>query len=341
MATHKIGIIFGMENTFPGAFVEKVNSMGNRDVHAEFIKIGGIRMAEPSGYSVIVDRISHDIPFYRAYLKNAALNGTIVINNSFWWSADDKFFNYALAEKLGVAVPPTVILPHKEHPPGTTDQSMRNLIYPMNWDEVFQYVKFPAFLKPFNGGGWRDVYHVHTPEDFFRAYDQTRDLCMTLQRAVKFQEYFRCYVVGQEKVHIMQYDPRRPHHERYVKDGPKIDPKLLERVERDALTLCRALGYDLNTVEFACEDRIPYAIDFMNPAPDADVNSVGQDNFDWIVNAVAELAVKKALSDENPARELRWSAFLAGGSSGSSKTTAVKSPTKTRIKAPAQTGLSA
>ena len=340
MTTKKVGIIFGMENTFPGAFVEKVNSMGNRDVHAEFVKIGGIRMAEPSGYRVIVDRISHDIPFYRAYLKNAALNGTIVINNSFWWSADDRFFNYALAEKLGVAVPPTVILPHKEHPPGTTDQSMRNLIYPMNWDEVFQYVQFPAFLKPFNGGGWRDVYHVHTPEDFFRAYDQTRDLCMTLQRAVKFQEYFRCYVVGQEKVHIMQYDPRRPHHERYVKDGPKIDPKLLERVERDALTLCRALGYDLNTVEFACEDGVPYAIDFMNPAPDADVNSVGQANFDWIVNAVAELAVKKAFSDENPARDLRWSSFLSGGSSEAPKTGSVKPSAKTRSK-PTQTGMSA
>jgi len=314
---HKIGIIFGMENTFPGAFVEKVNALSNPEVRAEFVRIGGVPMAEPSGYRVIVDRISHDIPFYRAYLKNAALNGTIVINNSFWWSADDKFFNYALASKLGVAVPPTVILPHKQHPPGTTDQSMRNLIYPMNWDEVFQYVGFPAFLKPFNGGGWRDVYHVHTPEDFFRAYDQTRDLCMTLQRAVKFQEYFRCYVVGQQRVHIMQYDPRRPHHERYVRNGPQIDPRLLERVERDALTLCRALGYDLNTVEFACEDGIPYAIDFMNPAPDADVHSVGQDNFDWIVNAVAELAVAKALSAENSAGDLRWSAFLKGGSAES------------------------
>src|SRR5438067_4824417 len=160
MATHKIGIIFGMENTFPGAFVEKVNSMGNRDVHAEFIKIGGIRMAEPSGSRVIVDRISHDIPFYRAYLKNAALGGTIVINNTFWWTADDKLFNYALASKLGVAVPPTVILPHKQRPAGTTEQSMRNLIYPMNWEEVFSYVGFPAFLKPFNGGGWKDVHKV-------------------------------------------------------------------------------------------------------------------------------------------------------------------------------------
>jgi len=333
VSTKKIGIIFGMENTFPGAFVEKANSMGNREIHAEFVKIGGIRMADPSGYRVIVDRISHDIPFYRAYLKNAALSGTTVINNPFWWTADDKFFNYALAAKLGVAVPPTAILPHKQHPPGTTEQSMRNLIYPMNWDEVFQYIGFPAFLKPFNGGGWRDVYHVHTPEDFFNAYDQTRDLCMTLQRAVKFQEYFRCYVVGQEKVHIMQYDPRRPHHERYVKDGPKIDPKLLARVEQDALTLCRALGYDLNTVEFACEDGVPYAIDFMNPAPDADRNSVGEENFNWIVNAVAELAVKKALSDESPAQDLRWSDFLAGGATESTASEPVVRKSSARKKA--------
>ena len=111
---------------------------------------------------------------------------------------------------------------------------------------------------------------------------------------------------------MMHYDPRAPHHERYVKNPPPTDPKLMDRVVKDALTLCRALGYDLNTVEFAVEDGIPYAIDFMNPAPDAEITSVGQANFDWVVNAVAELAVKKALSEEDPARELRWAAFLAG-----------------------------
>jgi glutathione synthase/RimK-type ligase-like ATP-grasp enzyme len=305
----KIGILFGMENTFPGAFVEKVNSL-SKEVHAEFLQLGGVRMTAPSGYSVIVDRISHDIPFYRAYLKNAALNGAIVINNPFWWSADDKFFNYALATKLGVAIPPTVLLPHKQHPPGTTDQSMRNLVFPMNWEEIFAFVGFPAFLKPFDGGGWKDVYKVEGPDDFFRAYDQSRDLCMTLQRGVNFGEYFRCYVVGQEKVHVMQYDPRAPHHERYVKNAPPIEAKLLERVEQDALTLCRALGYDLNTVEFAVEDGVPYAIDFMNPAPDADYNSVGGENFAWIVDAVAELAVKYATQHPAEQPAYRWSALL-------------------------------
>lgn len=328
MRENKIGIIFGMENTFPPAVVEKINSMKVNGVGAEFVKLGGVKMAEPSGYRVILDRISHDIPFYRAYLKNAALTGTIVINNPFWWTADDKFFNYALATKLGVAIPPTVILPHKQHPVGTTEQSMRNLIFPLNWDEVFQYVGFPAFLKPYAGGGWKHVYQVHSPEQFFHYYNQTGDLCMTLQHGVDFKEYFRCYVVGQEKVHVMAYDPRAPHAQRYVKNPLPVASELHQRVTKDAVTLCRALGYDLNTVEFAVEDGIPYAIDFMNPAPDADINSVGQENFEWIVNAVAELAVRKALSDEQPERELRWASFLHGQKRGEAKPAAKKRKAK-------------
>jgi len=308
----KIGILFGKENTFPSAVVQYINAMSVPDVRAEFVKIGGIQMASPSGYDVIIDRISQDIEFYRAFLKNAALSGTRVINNPFWWTADDKFFNYALATKLGVAIPPTVILPHHDYPPDTNEQSMRNLIYPLNWEEIFQYVGFPAFLKPYDGGGWKHVYKVHTPEELFARYNETGSLCMTLQRGVEFEEYFRCYVIGQEKVHIMRYDPKAPHHERYVKGNPQPAPSLRDRIVKDSLTLCRALGYDLNTVEFAVEDGVPYAIDFMNPAPDADIHSVGPENFEWVVKAVAELAVKEALSVENPNRDLRWSSLLSG-----------------------------
>ena len=120
---------------------------------------------------------------------------------------------------------------------------------------------------------------------------------------------------GQEKVHIMKYDPRAPHHERYVKGNPPPSSEALRaRIEKDAPTLCQVLGYGLNTVEFAVEGGVPYAIDFLNPAPDAEITSVGQENFHWIVNAVAEMAVKMALSGENPAKELRWASFLNGSS---------------------------
>ena len=207
MSIKKIGIMFGMENTFPPALVEKINGMKVEGVTAEFVKLGGVKMAEPSGYRVIIDRISQDIPFYRAYLKNAALTGTIVINNPFWWTADDKFFNYALAIKAGRG--------HSADGDPAASQASRGHDrpvhaqpdFPLNWEEIFDYVGFPAFLKPYSGGGWKHVYKVHSPEEFFHAYNQTGDLCMTLQHGVEFKEYFRCYVVGQENVHIMHYDP--------------------------------------------------------------------------------------------------------------------------------------
>ena len=309
----RIGVLYGMEESFPPALVDRINAMNVAGVTAEHLKVGGVRMAEPCGYDVIIDRISHDIPFYRSFLKNAALTGTKVINNPFWWSADDKFFNYALATRLGVAIPPTVLLPHKQHPPNTTDRSMRNLEYPLNWDEIFAYVGFPAFLKPHDGGGWKSVYKVDTPEEFFAAYNESAQLCMTLQGAVRFQEYFRCYVVNREKVHVMRYDPGQPFHLRYVAGNPAPSQALAERIVQDALKLCRALGYDLNTVEFAVEEGVPYAIDFMNPAPDAGLESVGPDNFRWIVDAVAEMAVQRA-QESRRVPELGWAGFLGAES---------------------------
>jgi glutathione synthase/RimK-type ligase-like ATP-grasp enzyme len=308
----KIGILYGMENTFPPALADRINLKKASDVQAEHIRVGPVHMAAPSGYHVIVDRISHDIAFYRAYLKNAVLGGAVVINNPFWWSADDRFFNYSLAAKMGVAVPNTAVLPHKEHPPGTTVQSMRNLRFPLDWDALFAYIGFPAFLKPFSGRGLKSVYKVNSPEEFFRAYDQTGTLCMILQSAVNFDEYFRCYVVNREKVRVMKYDPALPHHSRYLQGGKPSSQALHDRITADCLKLCQALGYDFNAVEFAVQNGVPYAIDFLNPVPEADVHSVGPENFEWVVENVAEMAIEKAFSDEQAQPEYRWDRFLRG-----------------------------
>jgi glutathione synthase/RimK-type ligase-like ATP-grasp enzyme len=301
-----------MEQSFPPALVETINRRG-AEVRAEFLQIGGVRHEDPSKYTVIVDRISHDIPFYRSMLKHAALNGTRIINNPFWWSADDKFFNYTLAAKLGVAVPRTVLLPTKEHPPGTTTQSMRNMEFPLDWDGIFSYVGFPSWMKPFDGGGWKHVYKVHSPEEFFKAYDQTGTICMTLQEGIEFEEYYRCYVVGRRHVHIMPYEPRNPHHLRYQASFAPSDA-MRQRLTEDCIKLCSALGYDINTVEFAVRDGIPYAIDFMNPAPDGERDSIGEENFNWFVEMVATLAIEEALKGRNSSGELRWNRFLNGSS---------------------------
>src|ERR1700743_1624566 len=161
----KIGILFGQESSFPHAFVDRVNQKAEKNIVAEFVKIDKVMQAESQGYSVIIDRIPQDVPFYRAMLKNAAICGTAVINNPFWWSADEKFFNNALAVKIGVPVPKTVILPSKDMPDDTTAQSFRNLASPLDWDGIFSYVGFPAYMKPFDGGGWKEVYKIDNKED--------------------------------------------------------------------------------------------------------------------------------------------------------------------------------
>jgi hypothetical protein len=306
----KIGILFGQEDTFPWAFIDRVNSKKIAGITAEPVHIDKLMQGEPSGYAVMIDRISQDIPFYRGYLKNAALNGTAVVNNPFWWSADEKFFNNCLATKIGVAVPKTVLLPSKERPPDTNEKSMRNIAYPLDWQGIFDYVGFPAFFKPFAGGGWKNVYRVTSPDDFFRAYDETGQLVMMLQEEVVFTEYFRCYCLDCRDVRIMQYDPRQPHHLRYVRNGPPIAQALLDRIHGDVLKLNKSLGYDFNTVEFAVRDGVPYAIDFCNPAPDADVNSIGEDNFAWIVETAAAMAIRKAEAHVDGKNNLTWGEFV-------------------------------
>lgn len=313
----KIGILFGQENTFPQAFVDRVNRINPPGIFAEFVTIDKVMQGADSGYAVIVDRISQDVPFYRAFLKNAAAAGTAVINNPFWWSADDKFFNNALAEKIGVNVPKTVLLPSNQLPDDTTDKSFRNLIYPFDWNTIFEYVGFPAYMKPYAGGGWKHVYRLEDKEEFFQKHGETGQLVMMLQEEIDFSQYYRCYCIGGKEVRIMPYNPKNAPHQRYESDF-KPSPELSARITEQVIKLHEYLGYDFNTVEFAVRSDIPYAIDFCNPAPDADLNSIGEEHFEWVVETSARYAIERAIAQKPGKDNLTWGKFVQ------------RSPTRTR-----------
>jgi hypothetical protein len=312
----KIGVLFGKERSFPEAFVERVNSKNVPGVTAESVHIEKVAQGESSGYAVIIDRISQDVPFYRAFLKNAAISGTAVINNPFWWSADEKFFNNALATKINVPVPKTVILPSRDLPDDTSDDSFSNLAYPLNWESIFQYVGFPAYMKPFAGGGWKHVFKLENIDDFFEKHATTGQLVMLLQEEIVFEKYYRCYCIGGKHVRIMPYEPRNPHHLRYVAsfDTSAEEYKMMEDI---VLRINHYLGYDFNTVELAMRDGVPYAIDFCNPAPDADIRSVGQENFDWVVETAASYAIERALTQKEGMDNLTWGEYIKRSASGS------------------------
>ncbi|HSJ05074.1 MAG TPA: hypothetical protein VK936_00140 [Longimicrobiales bacterium] len=303
----KIGLLVGREWSFPPAFIEEVNGRG-AGVTAEYVRLGATAMTDPVAYDVVIDRISHEVPYYRSWLKHAVLEGVTVVNNPFMWTADDKFFGASLASKLGIAHPRTIALPNREYVPGIKhDESLRNLMYPLDWDAILQEIGLPCILKDAHGGGWKEVYVCRTKEDVLRHYNESGLLQMVLQEFIEWDRFVRCICLGREKVLPIRYDPGE---RRYHVDHDHLGPELGGRIVEDSLKLVRALGYDMNSMEWAVRDGVPYAIDFMNPAPDMDINSLTPHYFQWVVEHMADMAVRLVEDPRPQLAELRWNRFF-------------------------------
>jgi hypothetical protein len=299
----KVGLLVGREWSWPPAFIEEM-AKRKAGVVAEYVRLGGTRMDDPVPYAVLIDRISHEVPYYRTFLKHAVLQGVTVVNNPFMWTADDKFFEASLAKKLGVAHPKTVALPNKEYVPGIVhDESLRNLVYPLDWEGLIEYVGLPCVLKDAHGGGWKNVAVCGSLEEVWDHYNGSGLLTMVLQQFIDWDSYFRCLCLGQEDVLVMKYDPRA---RKYLTGTDHVETPLGQRLVRDSVTLMKALGYDMCSAEYAVRDGVPYAIDFMNPAPDMDVNSLTPKFFEWAVMRMADLAIRLARAPRPQAREMRW-----------------------------------
>ena len=315
-APKPIGLLVGREYSIPPAFIARVNEKGApHGITAEMVKWGGTRMTGDENYSVIVDRISHEVEYYRGALKHAVLQGTYVINNPFWWTADDKYFNYSVMAKLGCAIPKTVLLPQKGYPKDIdlTPESLRNLEYPIDWDALLDYVGRPAILKPYSGGGWKHVYKVNDRRELLEAYDGTAPYCMTLQEFIDFESYVRCFTFGKTDITPVKYDPRE---RRYLVEHAYLSPELGSRVVRDAQTINQALGYEMNTIEFAVRDGVPYAIDFLNPAPDFERDRITDFYFSHVLEKMSNLVIDRALNPDPTRSWPRWEEMLGIGAAG-------------------------
>ncbi|MDQ6772143.1 MAG: hypothetical protein M3024_04020 [Candidatus Dormibacteraeota bacterium] len=316
MNSKRVGLMVGREHTFPEPFYDAVNARGREvGVSAEPALVGGVGELDEPDYAVIVDRISHEVPYYRAHLKSAALLGTVVVNDPFWWGSDEKFFECTLARKLGVAVPRTVVLPNKAYipdiDPGT---SLRNLRYPLDWERLLNYTGLPAVLKPNTGGGQKDVSVVRSLDELVQAYDRSGLKTMILQEFIEWDDYVRCIVIGREQVWPIRYNPTAPFEERYVVHDPPTG-QLRRRAVQECLTLTQALGYDMDTVELAVRGDTLYAIDFLNPAPDFDDFSIKDEAFAWVLEKMSDLVIRYALGRAEPPwrRDHRWWKYVDRG----------------------------
>ncbi|MAG58896.1 MAG: hypothetical protein CMJ83_21630 [Planctomycetes bacterium] len=304
-----IGILYGQERTFPEAFCTAVNAR-DAGCHAEPVTIDAIRHDMDRRYDVIVDRISHEVPYYQTLLKQCSLQGTAVINNPFWRMADDKYFGTVLISKLGIAVPRTVLLPQREYIDDIKPESLTNLRL-VDWEAVGAYVGYPCYLKPATGGGWKSVSRCDSVDQLLQAYNDSGQLVMMLQEGIEWTAYARLLCIGKEDILIAPWDPMLPHHQRYTEAsfsyGADLETKMIEQAQ----ILNRALGYDMNTVEFAIRDGVPYAIDFTNTAPDFDQHSLTEAHFDWVVEKMSDVAIRRAQEDNPSPTAPTWKELLA------------------------------
>ncbi len=304
----RIGVLRGRENSFPEAFIAKVNSL-SRGVQAEFVQLGGTKLNEPVPYRAILDRMSHEVPYYAVYLKMAALQGTYVINNPFWRTADDKFFGYAAAENLGIAAPKTVVLPNREYVDDVNAESLRNM-WPTDLDMYLDYVGLPCFIKPAFGGGWKDVTKIESKQQLAETYYNSGTKTMMLQEYIKWDTFIRVPTIGRRHARAIRYDPAPFGMGGYNQDYDILPRALRDHAEEISLKFNQALGYDMNALEFAVRDGIFYGIDLTNYTPDLDERSLKAAHFPWAVEKMAEFAIEKALSSEPTPKAPDWKSLL-------------------------------
>ncbi len=286
----KIGLITGDEWEWPAAFIQTIN-LRPEPVSAELVKLSGTFLDDTCPYDVIVDRISHIVPYYRAYLKFAALRGVFILNNPFTWSADSRFYGKVLLNQLGYKTPRSVILPNKYIEIDATPDTFRNLDYPMDWQAIIDYVGVPAIFKDNHTGGRPETYRVHNVDELLNWYDESGTRTKILQQLIPADRHIHCFVIGQEQVMALEFSPADG---RYLSDILSPEDSLGQRLAATARRISRAYEYDINMVEFVIQGDVTYVINGSNPAPELNKVLMTEEQFDWCLGEIVNTAVQRA-----------------------------------------------
>jgi len=288
-----VGFIIGREHDMPETVINIINDR-YPTIQAEMVKIGGTFLDEPVPYDVIIDRMSHEIPYFRTYVKYAALKGCYIINDPFVWSVDTKFMAGTITERLNVLTPRTAVLPNKDIGTDTVSDSFRNLVYPMNWQAIIDYIGGPAIFKDVRSGGRRFSHRVNSVDELIQRYDESGTRTMILQQVIESNHQYHCMVIGHEKTLLMPYSLDSG---RYFVEATKPDEKVVSHMTNVAVQIAKIYGYDINMTEFVINGDDVYLINATNPSPLINRELMVEDQFNWICEAIAELA---ALRVKNP-----------------------------------------
>lgn len=320
LVTRKIGLSLGADVDWPKAYEDIVAKLdlklrigGDRvTFHVERTSIEPYELQAPARYDLVIDRLTHWYPFQREWIKKAVLlDGTYVFNNPWTVQSMEKHTTYCAMMALGIPVPRTAIVPPKEYE-AKTDLMVTLQRYAKFFDlgQIGAQIGYPAFLKPYDGGGWQGVSKVDDDQALWAAYDQSARSIMHLQAGVVPHDLFvRCIGFGPQTATI-KYDPAAALHQRYTTESEFMTTKDQALIEDITLTINAFFGWDFNSCEALLKNHVWHPIDFANPCPDSQVTSLHQ-HWPWLVKSYIRWSIFCAATKRPMRVNLNWKPFFA------------------------------
>jgi len=300
------------ESLFEGLKLDIAHGGDRLDFHCERVTIEPFDLRQPVKYDVVIDRLTHWYSISREWIKKAILlNDLYVYNNPWSIQSNEKHTSYAAMMRLGLPVPDTWMLPAKayEHA-DDLEPTLRKYAKMFSLEEVGARVGYPAFIKPYHGGGWKGVTKVDNAAELKRAYDASGTELMNLQAAVLPYDWFvRCVGLGPQ-FRVVNYDPSAALHDRYTMDIDFLDPGDRSVLEDTTATINAFFGWDFNSCESLRRNGIWHPIDFANPCPDSQVTSLHY-HFPWLIKANLRWSIFCAATDKPMRRNMDWEPFYA------------------------------
>jgi hypothetical protein len=291
---HLVGLLLGTEEDWSTAFERLAACVGafawrggSHELEVERVTNEPFDLRYRPRYSLVIDRLGwwYDLP--REWLKKVALmDGVYLLNNPFTFQAMEKHSAYCAMMRLGLHVPETWLLPHKQ-PPSNERFFATASRYNRAFDlaEIAAQVGYPLYLKPFDGGQWRGVTRARDEAELRQRYDESGEQLMHLQQAVDGYDVFaRSLSIGAETM-VMWFDPARPMFERYQVRHDFLPPEQGFEVVTISRLVNAFFRWEFNSCESIVRGDLVYPIDYANASPDVALTSLHY-YFPWAITAL-------------------------------------------------------
>jgi len=293
--SHLLGLLLGTEEDWPAAFEAIVRRLGpvndatgtahHYDVERVTVEPFDLRY-EPR-YDLVIDRLAYWYYHPREWLKKVALMDDVyLLNSPFTFQSMEKHAAYCAMMRLGLKVPDTVLVPYK-NPPEHAKYAYNR---PFDLDRIAEQIGYPLFMKPYDGGAWVGVTQIRNPDELHRAYDESGQRLMHLQKAVDGYDVFaRSLSIGAETM-VMKFDPEQPMHARYSVAHDFLEPAS----GAEAVTIGRLVNaffrWEFNSCETLIKGSEVCPIDYANACPDVALTSLHY-YFPWAMKALVKWSV--------------------------------------------------